>query len=153
MAGTARLAGSHRFPDYIDEDLAVQTGLMGQTLLDPPSVEGWYTGQEWITTTTLGYRVDFAVKQFSDVDSPGVRSVIDRIRALGPSLSPEGLVDTCLDLIGPIVVNEGTRQELLVQATAGGGVRFGAEDEDWLAAQRVVEILQLIVSSREYQFA
>ena len=153
VAGTARLAGSHRFPDYIDEDLAVQTGLMGQTLLNPPSVEGWYTGQEWITTTSLGYRVDFAVNQFSDVERPGVRSVINRIRALGPSLSPERLVDACLDLIGPIVVNEETRRELLLQATAGDEVRFGTEDEDRLAAQRVKELLQLIVSSREYQFA
>ena len=37
-----------------------KTNAMGQQLLDPPSVEGWHTGKEWINTASLMTRVNFA---------------------------------------------------------------------------------------------
>ena len=73
---------------------------MGQDLLNPPSVEGWHTGKEWIDTGCLVERINFAAQQVGDVRKPGVRFIVDRLRAAGP-LSPEGFVDTCLDLAGP----------------------------------------------------
>ena len=93
---------------------------MGQQLLDPPSVEGWHTGQEWINTATLMARVNFASRQFADVNKPGVRAIIERLRAQGPTLSPERLVDACLDLMGPLTVAESTRQELIAHAATDG---------------------------------
>jgi hypothetical protein len=124
---------------------------MGQQLLDPPSVEGWHTGQEWINTATLMARVNFAARQFADVSKPGVRTLIERLRAQGPRLSPERLVHACLDLMGPLTVAESTRQELIVHAATTDGLDFDADDAGAVACIR--DILQLIASMREYQLA
>ena len=124
---------------------------MGQQLLDPPSVEGWHTGQEWINTATLMARVNFAARQFADVNKPGVRAMLERLRRQGPTLSPERLVDACLDLMGPLTVAESTRQELIAHAATSGDLDFGADDAE--AVARVRDLLQLIASMREYQLA
>ena len=153
VVGTARVAGSHRFPEVDDVLLAPEAGDMGQQLLDPPSVEGWHTGTEWINTGSLVNRVNFASQQFADVNRPGVRSIIDRIRSQGTAISPERLVDACLDLIGPITVSESTRREMVGHAGAAGDVRFGTEAEALVSTERIKEMLQLIVATREYQLA
>jgi uncharacterized protein (DUF1800 family) len=150
VVSTVRLTGGHRFPAVEDIELALETGYMGQQLLDPPSVEGWHTGSEWINTATLMARVNFAARQFADVDKPGVRAIIERLRAQGPRLSPAQLVDACLDLMGPLTVAERTRQELMAHAAVEGDLHFGA---DAAAAARIRDMLQLIVSMREYQLA
>ena len=113
VAGTGRLVGGYEFPRVNDVDLGLITDYMGQALLNPPSVEGWHTGTEWINTSSLVIRVNFAVELLADLDRPGVRSIIDRIRARGDHTSAERLVDACLDLIGPITVLEDTRRELV----------------------------------------
>ena len=153
VAGTARMAGTHRFPALQDVDLGLVAGYMGQRLLDPPSVEGWHTGKEWINTAALVQRVNFAVRQFGDADALGVSSIIDRVRALGPRMSPEELVDACLDLIGPLTLSDSARRELVDHAVAGGELRFGSGEDDRSSEDRVRQMLQLIVSTREYQFA
>jgi uncharacterized protein (DUF1800 family) len=151
VVSTVRVTGGHCFPNVEDIELALETGAMGQQLLDPPSVEGWHTGKEWINTATLMARVNFASRQFADVDKPGVRAMLERLRAQGPTLSPERLVDACLDLMGPLTVAESTRQELMAHAATEGDLHFGADDAT--AVARVRDMLQLIVSMREYQLA
>ena len=153
VVGTARLAGSRRFPELDDVRLALMTAATGQQLLDPPSVEGWHTGLEWINTAALVDRVNFAVDELRNVDRPGVRYMVDRIRAEGPSISPERLVDSCLDLMGPLYVSETTKEELLVHASSEGEVRFDDNGQNGSAEGRVVEKMQLIASTREYQMA
>ncbi len=153
VVGTARLAGGHEspLPSLIDE--ATLVGDMGQRLLDPPSVEGWHTGVEWVDTGSLVDRINFAVNEFADMDRPGVKSIIDRIRRRGPAVSPEEMVDACLDLVGPLTVSEDTKRELLALAQAEGELRFGGEEQTRAASARVKAMLQLIVSTREYQLA
>ena len=151
VVGTVRMAGGHRFPEVEDIDLALQTGDMGQQLLDPPSVEGWHTGGEWITTGSLVDRVNFAVVQLASAENPWIESMTDRIKARGESISPEALVDSCLDLVGPLSVSESTRQELIAHAATGGEVRFGSSDETSSSAARIRGMVQLIVATREYQ--
>ena len=151
--GAMRVAGTHRFPSSEDINLASAVESMGQSLLDPASVEGWHTGKEWINSSALVQRVNFASEQFSDVDNPGVHAIIDRIKGQGPSVSPEQLVESCLDLMGPLTVSENTRGELLAQANAGGEIGFSPEQEAHSAAERIKQMLQLIVSTREYQMA
>ena len=152
VAGTARLVGGYDFPSADDISLAGSASSTGQALLNPPSVEGWHTGKEWLNTASLVNRVNFAVQQFSDVDRLGVRSMVGRIRDQGAHRSPERLVDACLDLLGPMTVPDSTRRELLGHAASLGEVRFGSE-EDRSAAQKIASILQLIVSTRQYQMA
>ncbi len=151
VVSTVRVTGGHRFPSVEDIALALETGAMGQQLLDPPSVEGWHTGKEWINTAALMARINFASRQFADVNKPGVRAILERLRAQGPTLSPERLVDACLDLMGPLAVVESTRQELIAHAATEGDLHFGTDDA--AAVTRVRDMLQLIVSMREYQLA
>jgi uncharacterized protein (DUF1800 family) len=145
VVGTARLTGGHRFPQVADIDLGLQTGFMGQQLLDPPSVEGWHTGVEWINTASLMTRVNFAARQFADATQPGVQAIIARVVAQGADTSPASLVDACLDGMGMLSVSESTREELIAHA---------AESlERGNTAESVQEVLQLIVATREYQLA
>ena len=153
VVGTARVAGTYSLPTTEDMNLALSAGAMGQQLLDPPSVEGWHTGSEWINTSSLVERVNFAVTQMADVGIPGVKSIVGRIRARGSSVSPNEMVDACLDLKGPVYVSEATRQELIGDAAASGDVRFGTPEEDLSSSQRVREMSQLIASTLEYQLA
>jgi hypothetical protein len=62
-------------------------------------------------------------------------------------------VDGCLDLLGPYEVAAETRQELIDQAKEWGQLRWDGEANAKTADQRVGEMLQLIVATREYQFA
>ena len=147
VVGTARLSGGFGFPEVSDINLGFLTGAMGQQLLDPPSVEGWHTGEEWINTASLMTRINFAAEQFGNAALPGVQSIVERIVAQGADTSPAGLVDACLDLMGPLTVVEETRQELLAQATESLETHGTARPED------ILELLQLIVATREYQLA
>jgi hypothetical protein len=92
-------------------------------------------------------RINFAADMFSDVSRPGVQDIIRRLKEKG-SMTPEQLVEGCLDLMGPLEVGDETRQELLEQAQSGGDLSW----DDDNAEQRVMELLQLIVAMREYQF-
>src|SRR5689334_15806866 len=104
VVGTLRLVGDHELPRPGYGELSMHTAYMGQDLLNPPSVEGWHTGKEWINSGSLMARINFMAEKVGDVNAPGVRSIIERLKARG-SLSPEQLVDGCLDLLGPVEVN------------------------------------------------
>ena len=153
VAGTARIAGGHDFPLLSDVELGALPGIMGQRLLDPPSVEGWHTGIEWITTGSLLDRVNYASEIFADVDRPGVRSMISRVEAQWDGNSPEGLVDACLDQIGPISVSDKTKEELVNHATSEA--ELGSEPGDGAPGSggKIKEMLQLIVGTHDYQLA
>src|SRR5262249_21154248 len=59
VIGAVRLAGSYRRPTFGADQLARYTMYMGQGLFQPPSVEGWHEGLEWIDSGTLLERVNF----------------------------------------------------------------------------------------------
>ena len=145
VVGTARTAGGFEFPNVEDIQLALQPAQMGQQVLDPPSVEGWHTGVEWVNTASLVKRVNFAVGQFSDTTKPGVNSMIDRIASSNGNLSPDDLVESCLDILGPMSVSEKSRDELVQQAADEKG--------NQTTENRIRAMLQMIVSTREYQMA
>ena len=153
VASTIKLVGTYRSPEPGVADLKNATTFMGQMLFYPPTVEGWHTGQEWIDGGTLNERVNFAVDQVGDVNKPGVRAIIDALSAEGESLTPEQLVDRTLDLAGPLTVREETRSGLLGHAEPGGELRFGTGPERAESEARIGRMLQLVVSTREYQFA
>jgi hypothetical protein len=125
---------------------------MGQDLLNPPSVEGWHTGREWINSGSLMARINFVASQVGDASLPGVQAIIGRLKAKG-KLSPDQLVDGCLDLLGPIEVGPDTRKELSAQATKWGDISWDDDSKAETATKHVGEMLQLIVATREYQFA
>ena len=152
VVGTIRLAGTHRFPEPALGGLSGAAGVMGQTLMQPPTVEGWHTGREWIDAGTMNERVNFAVNQLGDLSRPGVQSIVRRLEAEGGALSPESFVDRCLDLMGPIDVGSDTRASLVESAAAGGELRFGAPADRESSSQRVLNMVQQIATSVDYQF-
>jgi len=97
-------------------------------------------------------RINFAAGMLSDVSRPGIRALINRLKAQG-DLSPERFVDSCLDLIGPMEVEPEVRQNLVDHAREGGTLRWGTEQDASTSGARVGEMLQLIASVREFQYA
>jgi hypothetical protein len=126
---------------------------MGQDLLNPPTVEGWHTGREWIDSGALVERVNFAADRVGDINKPGVRRIVERLEAHGSTMTSEQLVDACLDLAGPVPVSENRRDELVAHVRREGEVRCGTPAEKQEFENRVTGLLQLIVASREFQFA
>src|SRR6266581_7909363 len=149
VIGTTRLVGDFTFPKPGFNALALNIRYMGQDLLNPPTVEGWHTGKEWIDSGTLVERINFTADQVGNVNLPGVRDILARLRAEGPTLSPERLVDGCLDLLGGYKLAEETRSELVTLARNGGELQTGATD----FSQRAAQMLQSIVATTEYLFA
>jgi hypothetical protein len=152
VAGTLRLVGGNEFPGPGLGEMARQPCYMGQDLLNPPSVEGWHTGTEWINSGSLMRRVNFTADLVGDVHRPGVQAIIHRLRTKG-DLSPEGFVDTCLDLMGPLEVAPQIRQELVDHVGAGGNLRWATDQDVQRSTEKISEMLQLIVSLRDYQYA
>jgi hypothetical protein len=152
VISTVRLAGNFGLPRPGIQELALECAYQGQELLNPPSVESWHTGQEWIDGGSLVRRVNFVAKYLGDTRVPGVQAIVNRLRARG-NLSPAACVDGCLDLVGPLEVGEETRQELLAQAQDWGELRWDTEQEVSIAEHRIGIMLALIAASREYQFA
>ena len=151
VVGAMRLVGDFQFPRPGLQPIAEEPGYQGQELINPPSVEGWHTGAEWIDSGSLVRRINFAADRLSNIDMPGVQSIIGRIKAQG-SISSEEFVDSCLDLIGPQYVTEMTHQELISLAKGEGELSWDTEETSSTSAQRVGEMLALIAASREYQF-
>lgn len=150
VVGIIRQTEDFTYPRWGIRELALECRYMGQDLMNPPSVEGWHTGKEWIDTGILVERVNFAAEQVGDVTRPGIQHMIGRLRALG-DLEPEAFVDACLDQLGPLEVSERTHDALTAYARRGGAVRL--PEGDRTAEERVGEMLQLIVATREFQRA
>jgi uncharacterized protein (DUF1800 family) len=149
VVGTMRLVGDYTFPKPGLNAVALTIRYMGQDLLNPPTVEGWHTGREWIDSGTLVERINFTADNVGNVNLPGVRAIIERLRAEGPTLSPERLVDGCLQMLGNYELSEETRNELIAMAQNEGDVQTAGED----FPRRVAQMLQSIVATTEYLFA
>ena len=153
VGGAVKLADWPRMPDPAINGWSPATTAMGQKLLDPPSVEGWHTGKEWLDGGTLTERVNFAVEQMMDTSKPGVQSIVTRLGASGDVLAPAEFVEQCLDLSGPLDASDDTRRVLEEFASEDGPLTFGTDEERATSEARVGRMLQLIVASPEYQFA
>ena len=157
VVGTMRLVKDHTEVKPGLWAISRECAYMGQDLQNPPTVEGWHTGREWIDSGTLVARINFVADQVGNLDLPGVKLIVDRMltkyTAGTAVISPEGFVDSCLDFIGPVEVSEKTRNSLMEHARSGGPLMRGTEEECSNFARRVGETLQLIVATAEYQYA
>ena len=153
VVGTLRLTQDLQGPDPRLEGMAKVPGYAGQDLLNPPSVEGWHTGKEWINSGSLVKRVNFVADRVSDIGLPGVQHIVARIASSnGDAMSAKELVDRCLDEMGPLEVAEATRAELLDEAGSQGPISWATEQDRENSSRRVGEMLALIGATREYQF-
>ena len=154
VIGAVRMAGSYREPTPGIEQVARQAVYMGQGLLQPPSVEGWHEGIEWVDSGALVERINFVAHELANVQNPGVRRIIDRLAGEnGGNFTPEELVDRCLDLVGPVEVSDDTKAALIEYAGLQGDVSLANSDEGDESEQRVAGLLSLAAATREYQLA
>jgi len=149
VVGTMRLVGDFSMPKPGMNAMSLNIRYMGQDLMNPPTVEGWHTGREWIDSGTLVERINFTADAVGNTSHPGIQSIIQRLGAQSPTITAEQLVDGCLDMLGAYVLADVTRNELLALAKADGDLRTGTPEFE----TRVGQMLQSIVATTEYLFA
>ena len=152
VCGTLRLVGDFNQPKPRVYDAGLEIRYMGQDLLNPPTVEGWHTGKEWIDSGTLVERVNFTAGEMGRVDAPGIQAIIHRLGSevwSGHStISAQRLVDGCLEMLGGYDLMAETRSLLLSHAE--GVAQLNTDTAEF--AEAVGQTLQMIASTQEYQF-
>ena len=156
VIGTLRLSGEYNDDSKVDSSIfgvIAEADYMGQALCNPPSVEGWHTGEEWISSGALVDRVNFASQHIGNPDNDGVKHIVDRIRTdLKDDAHTVGeLIESCGNSVGITRISEDTAEGVLdlfsqeeVQAK-GQDAKIQIEDET------ILRVLEFMVSSREYQ--
>ena len=149
VAGVLRLTGEFNRPRREIIDRYFQASYMGQFLNNPPSVEGWHQGTDWLDTGTLVERVNFASQQIGDSTKPGIQAMIERIASTPNNVaSPENLISVCLEEMGVISVEEDTMKVLIDFASQGHDQPINASND---GAQRISAALQMVASTKEFQ--
>ena len=149
VIGTIRLVGDYTFPKPGLDALTLNIRYMGQDLLNPPTVEGWHTGREWIDSGTLVERINFTADQVGNANHPGIKAIIKRVGGNGGTLTPEQLVDGCLENLGSYQMAQETQTQLIELAGSEGEIRTDSER----FPSQVTAMLQSIVATTEYLFA
>ena len=151
IVGTINLTGEHRDPyEFGLHELPQKSTLMGQQLLNPPTVEGWHTGKEWIDSALLVERVNFAVERIGNPYAPGVKMMVGRTAGRHNSIEREEMLNIALYELGALELEPKTRKALLDEVGYSDPVQCnGANTKRFEAA--ILEIFELITASREYQ--
>ena len=139
VAGVLRLSGQLDRPrrDIIDHTMKMT--FMGQHLTNPPSVEGWHEGEEWIETGALVERVNFAAEQLGNLEMPGVISMIDKV--LLEAKEGNDIPELCLKQMGNLDVKESIMSILQDTVEKSGTVE----------RETVEDLFRVIAASPEYQ--
>ena len=149
VAGVLRLTGEFNRPRREIIDRYFQASYMGQFLNNPPSVEGWHQGTDWLDTGTLVERVNFASQQIGDSTKPGIQAMIERIASTPNNVaSPENLISVCLEEMGVISVEEDTMKVLIDFASQDHDQPINASND---GAQKISAALQMVASTKEFQ--
>ena len=115
---------------------------MGQTLFEPPDVNGWELGRGWFSTGAMLARMNFAATLASNQrfnlarDAGGARS------------SAENVLSTFMERFSPAPFDSEPYAELLSYLRAG----TGWTGSDAQIGARAPGLARLIVGSSEYQF-
>jgi hypothetical protein len=147
VVSTLRMVGEHRDLKPGLFELSQYPRYMGMDLMNPPTVEGWHTGHEWIDSGTLVERINFAADFLGQTELPGVQDMVARLRAQG-DMSPEQFVDACADMVGCLNISDETRSQLVAHAQKGGALSSSNQSE---FASRSGEMFQMIAATAEYQ--
>jgi len=139
VAGVLRLSGQLDRPrrDIIEHTMKMT--FMGQHLTNPPSVEGWHEGEEWIETGALVERVNFATEQLGNLKMPGVAAMADDV--LSMAVDEKNILELCLNQMGSLEVKEPIR--IILQET----VKKSGE----IDRSTIEDLFRVIAASPEYQ--
>jgi uncharacterized protein (DUF1800 family) len=114
---------------------------MGQTLFEPPDVNGWELGPGWFTTGGMLARMNFAATLAGNQRTNLLRDIA------GSAGSPERVLDFFLDRLSPAPFDQSARSELLTYLESGGP--WTGSDAQLRA--KAPGLARLIVGSGEYQ--
>lgn len=148
VAGTLKMVGLFENPDPGILQIGKEPTYMGQSILDPPSVEGWQTGTEWINSGSLLARVNFVADRVANTSLPGIQKIIQRMKDDGVS-TPEQLLDAALEYMGFVELSDETRAQLMENASSSGNLDWSDPEA---AGTRIGETLALVGATTEYQF-
>ena len=139
MSGVLRLSGQLDRPrrEMVEHGMRMQ--YMGQWLHNPPSVEGWHQGEEWIETGSLVERINFASEQLGDATLPGVASILSKV--VEERVPGDRLLDKCLAELGELELSEETSASLREFAVSGGPVD----------REKASQMLRMIAASQDFQ--
>jgi uncharacterized protein (DUF1800 family) len=150
VAGVLRLTGEFNRPKVDMNPTNLQSTYMGQWLLNPPSVEGWHWGTEWIDSGALVERVNFASERLGNIESPGVQTLIDRILSdSNGELNAEDLVERALDELSVADISDKTRSALVEFAKT----QVNQLDSGNAGPEQVANVLKLVGATPEFQRA
>ena len=75
--------------------------------------------------------------------------MVQKLQAEGPTITPVGLVDGCLRLLGCYELEAETRRMLITHAEKSGDLPTNNKE----FAGQVAQMLQMIVATKEYLYA
>ena len=141
--GLLKLSREFEIPDRDMIPRYRQIGWMGQELNNPPSVEGWHEGQEWVNTGSLIERINFASELLGNQKNAGIKELIDTVEeAITENSTPEQIVDECLTQLGFLKLSSNSK-------TAVADFANGVEEN----RAKISGVIRLIGSTREFQMA
>ena len=119
---------------------------MGQHAMNPPSVEGWHWGTQWLDSGTVVERVNLSSTKLGNVNNLGIRRIIDNIKSnISNQFTPEFLIEIVLEELGAIIVSKTTKE------TLNDFVKSKIDSEKALTDDNLSEFLQLVGAMPEYQ--
>lgn len=150
VANLVRLTGRHTDPYEPGlSELIDRSAAMGQELLNPPTVEGWHIGREWIDSAFLIERVNFAAERLSDLSAPGVQKLVDRLKKHGLSLTSEELLDAALYELGCVEMRDNIRADIVEEL--GKSAIFDTTSPEF--PEQATSVFRFISSSPDFQLA
>jgi hypothetical protein len=114
---------------------------MGQTLFEPPDVNGWDLGPGWFTSGGMLARMNFAAALAGNQRFNLVRDVS------GSGSSPQSVVDFFFDRLSTTPFGQDARNDLLTYLETGGPWT----GSDVQLRTKAAGLARLIVGSGQYQ--
>jgi len=140
--GISRLVDKYKIPDLDSAELAINTLLMGQFLMNPPSVEGWHEGEEWIDSGSLIERINYASTEISNTNSYGVKRIIEIIKETNIT-EPDDLINRTLETLGYIDITEKSKGMIKEHLKKN---KFTNKED------KILDVLKIIVSTPDFQY-
>ena len=152
VAGVLRLTEEFASPKIEIAERNNQISYMGQQLFNPPSVEGWHQGLEWIETGSLTERVNLVSQQLGDRRKAGVKKIIRSvIQNEDGYLTAESYVDKCLDELGVFEASSHIRDALIEFAKDNGLQDVNLSTDREIAEAKLSKMLGVVGSIPEFQ--
>jgi uncharacterized protein (DUF1800 family) len=148
VAGTLRITKEFERPDKQQSSANSHTSFMGQHAMNPPSVEGWHWGTEWLDSGTVVERVNFSSSKLGNVNNSGIRKIIDNVKSnISNQDSTDFLIENILEELGSIIISKTTKDTLKDFIDSKINSLESLNDEN------MSELLQLIGAMPEFQRA